>query len=111
MGRRLADATNACRMRCTRGDIRRLRFRAAVVFAVDFDFEFAVFADELDAFEELLRVEGAAAPSDCFPSACAESHKDPLAIPAATNRMSFREDNTPSFYRRKLGPITEISSS
>ena len=91
--------------------MRRLRFRAAGVFAVDFDFDFAVFADELDVLEELLRVEGAAALSDCFPSACGKSHRDPLVIPAATNTMSFREDNTLNFYRRKLGPITEISSS
>ena len=76
-------------MRCTRGDIRRLRFRAAVVFAVALDF-----ADEVDAFEELLRVDEAAALSDCFPSAGGERHRDPVMISAAMNSMSFREDNT-----------------
>jgi hypothetical protein len=33
MGRRVAEATNASRMRRTRGEIVRVRFRAAVVFA------------------------------------------------------------------------------
>lgn len=98
-------------MRCTRGDMRRLRFRAAGVFAVDFDLDFAVFADEPGAFEELLRVEGLAALSDCFPSASVERHRDPLLIPATMNNKSFREDNTLNIYRRKFGPITEISSS
>ena len=91
MRRKLVDATKAWRMRCTRGEMRCLRLRAAAVFAVLFDFDFA---DELDAFEEPLRVEGVATSPDCFPSACGERHRDPLVIPAAMNSMSFREDNT-----------------
>lgn len=91
--------------------MRRLCFRATGVFAVDFALDFAVFVDELVAFDELLCVEGVATLSDCFPSASGEIDRDPQVIPTATSRMSFWEDDTLNFYRRKLGPITEISSS
>ena len=40
-----------------------------------------------------------------------ETHRDPQAIPATMHRTNVREDNTLTIYRRKLAPITEISSS
>ena len=104
-------------MRCTRGDMWRLRLRAGVVFAelcalFDVaDFDLAAFADALPDLEAALWVVGAEALSDCFPKARGETHRDPPAIPATMHKTNVREDNTLTIYRRKLAPITEISSS
>jgi hypothetical protein len=117
MGRSVAEATNACRIRCTRGDMRRLRFLAAALFVLDecalFDvagFALAVFEDPLPDLVAC-RVAEAEVFSDCFPKARGEPHRDPPAIPATKKKTNVREDNTLTVYRRKLAPITEISSS
>ena len=87
----MAEATNACRIRRTRGDMRRLRFLAAALFALDectlfdvADFDLAV----------ALRVPEVEVLSDCFPKARGETHRDPQAIPAAMHKTNVREDNT-----------------
>jgi hypothetical protein len=89
-------------MRCTRGDMRRLCFLAATLFALA---AWAVFdladGEDLPAgadFTVFLVLEAGAvfdgALSDCLAEAHGETHRDPLVIAAAMNRMSFREDNT-----------------
>jgi hypothetical protein len=88
--------------------MRRLRFREAEAFVVVF---FVVFPDAVEDLPADFREEAGGVPEDCFPKACGEIHRDPQVIPATMYRMSFREDSTLNVYRRKLGPITAISSS
>ena len=98
--------------------MRRLRFLAAALFVLDectlldvADFCMGVFEDALPDLAVAFRVADVELLSDCFPKARGEPHRDPQAIPATMNKTNVREDNTLTVYRRKLAPITEISSS
>jgi hypothetical protein len=97
------EATNACRIRRTRGEILRRLFLAAVACALlDFaDGDFAV--DDLAAVDFVVLeavvffgvcvCAGAAAAlwSACCPPPGEDAHKEPQAIPATMIRTEVRE--------------------
>ena len=74
------------------------------------DLDFDVFAVAELVLEGAVRDE-AELPALCLANVDGGTHRDPQVIPAAMHNANVREDNTLTIYRRKFGPITEISSS
>jgi hypothetical protein len=105
MGFSVVDATNAWRMRRTRGEILRCFLRAAVACAVldfaeadfaDVDFEDLVVADLVvlevaGAFEVSVCAEAAVLSSVCRAWAGDDAHNKPQAIPVTRIRTEVRE--------------------
>jgi hypothetical protein len=105
MGFRVVDATNAWRMRRTRGEILRCFFRAAVACALlDFaepvfagpDFEDLVVADlvvlgVVGFFEGSVCAGAAGICSVGWPGAREDAHNEPQAMPVRRIRTEVRE--------------------